>query len=260
VIRRLVLAPVTLLVTLAIGLAACGAQAPARPEISDPKEILAETLVSLKDVKSIEFTTAFGGTLNMAELGGNLDLSTTSMSGAFDIAGKKFKLSLDAPSIMGTKVEALGLDGFSYVKVSGLLAGLMGGTADKWMKSAISDSAADVVDDPVEFQKQIDEFKVALDKLPTAPTLGAQEKCGDTDCYHVTLVASSDDLDAASGAAMADGDFTLDLFSRKNDLRPARLVMAITSADFGTISVTFNLTYDVSVSVQAPPADQVVEQ
>lgn len=259
-IRRFTFAPLALVAVLAIAVAACGSTTPARPEITDPKEVLSESLVTLKDVKTFEFTTAFSGTINMAELGGSLDLSTTSMSGAFDIAAKKFKLTLDAPSIMGTKVEAIGVDGFSYLKISGLLAGMMGGEAGKWMKASMADTATDVVEDPAELQKQIDEFTAALAQLPTPPTFAAAEKCGDVDCYHVVVQASSDDLAGLGGNLAGEGDATIDFWSRKNDLRPAKLGVSVTSPEFGTVGIVMSFTYDVSVSVDAPPTDQVIEQ
>ena len=260
-IRRIAFAPLVLVAVLAIVVAACGSATPARPEITDPKQVLSESLATLKDIKTFEFTTAFSGTVEMAELGGSLDLSTTTMSGAFDIAAKKFKLTLDAPSIMGTKVEALGVDGFSYVKISGLLAGMMGGEAGKWMKAAMADTATEVVEDPAELQKQIDEFTAALEKLPTPPTFAAAEKCGNVDCYHVVLKASSDDLSGISGGLEAgEGDATIDFWSSKNDLRPAKLGVSVVSPELGTIGIVMSFTYDVSVSVDAPPADQVIEE
>ncbi len=54
-----------------------------------------------------------------------------------------------------------------------------------------------------------------------------------------------------------EGDFSLDLWTRKNDQRPAKLAMTITTPETGTIGMTFEFKYDVPVSVEAPPADQI---
>ena len=57
-----------------------------------------------------------------------------------------------------------------------------------------------------------------------------------------------------------DGDVTLDVWSHKSDYRPAKIVAAVTTTQLGTFSVTMELKYDVAVTVDAPPADQVVSQ
>ncbi len=257
VTRRFALILVALMATASVVLAACGAATPAAPALTDPKEILTATVLSLKDVKSVEFTGSFTGTIDMAELGTPLDLSTMKMSGAADITNKKAKFSLDAPTLLGTKIDALLIDKTAYYKIAGPLAAMTGGSADKYTKTDVPEASGQPVTDQAELDKQIDEFKTALDKLPSPPTKGADEKCGDTDCYHVTLKLTAADLKALDPTSTTQGDFSLDLWTRKNDRRPAKIALSITSPDIGTIGMTFELKYDVSVSVDAPPADQV---
>ncbi len=257
--RRFALILVALMTTASIVLAACTTAAPAAPALTDPKEILTATVLSLKDVKSVEFTGSFTGKIDMPELGTPLDLSTVKMSGAADIDGKKAKFSLDAPTLLGTKIDALLLDTVAYYKIAGPLAMMAGGgSADKFTKVDVPASSGKPVTDAAELDKQIDEFKAALDKLPTPPTKGADEKCGDTDCYHVTLTLTAADLKALDPTASMDGDFSLDLWTRKNDRRPAKILISVTSAEIGTVGMTFELKYDVAVSVDAPPADQIL--
>ena len=256
--RRFALIFVALMATASIVLAACGAQAPAAPALTDPKEILTASVLSLKDVKTVEFTSSFNGTLDIKELGTPLDLSTVKMSGAMDVAGKKAKFSLDAPTLLGTKIDALILDTAAYYKIAGPLAMMAGGSADKFTKVDVPEASGKPVTDVAELAKQIDELKAALDKLPTPPTKGADEKCGDQDCYHVTLKMTAADMALLNpGTEAMAGDFTMDLWTRKNDRRPAKLVLAVTSPDVGTVGMTFDLKYDVPVSVDAPPADQI---
>lgn len=256
--RRFTLTLIAIASLASLLLAACGAQAPARPEISDPKEILTETVLSLKDVKTIEFTGSFTGILQVPELGGDLDLSTTKMNGAIDIPGKKAKFSLDAPAVLGTKIDALVVDNAAYYKVAGLLGTKLGGSGEMYIKTDIPEASGEPVTDPAEIAKAIDEMKQALDKLPTPATKGADEKCGDQDCYHVTLALTTDDIKALSPAGTAaEGDFKLDIWSRKNDLRPAKVSMELTSPEVGRIGIVLEIKYDVPVSVEAPPADQI---
>jgi len=256
VTRRFALTLVALASTASLVIGACSSP-PAAPALTDPKEILTQTVLSLKDVKTVEVTGSLTGTIEAAELGGKLDLSTTKITAAIDIAGQKAKFNIDAPSIMGTKVDAIVVGGAAYLKIDGLLSSMAGLTAGKYKKTDVPQASGGATD-PVEIAKKIDEFKAALDKLPSPPTKAADEKCGDQDCYHVTLKVSADDLKTLGGDTSAmDGEVSADIWSRKSDLRPAKLSFTMTSSQFGTIGILFDLKYDVAVSVEAPPADQV---
>jgi hypothetical protein len=257
VTRRFALMLVALTATASVILAACGAQAPAAPALTDPKEILTATVLSLKDVKTVEFTGSFTGSIDIPELGTPLDLSTVKLSGAADIAGKA-KFSLDAPTILGTKIDALVVGNAAYYKIAGPLAAMAGGSADKFTKVDVPQASGKPVTDAAELAKAIDEFKTALDKLPTPPTKAADEKCGDQDCYHVTLKLTAADLKALDpSSTTTEGDFSLDLLTRKNDRRPAKISMSVTSTEIGTVGMTFDFKYDVAVNVEAPAADQI---
>ena len=253
--RRFALILVALASTASLVLAACNS-APAASPISDPKEILVQTLLSLKDVKTVEFTGTFTGTLTAPQLGTPIDLSGVTLNGSVDMAGKA-KVSFSAPAFLGTKIDALVVDKVAYYKIAGPLAAMLGASADRYKKTEIPEASGKPVTDPVEVAKKIDEFRAGLDKLPTPPTKGADEKCGDQDCYHITMNVSAADMQALGSTSTMDGSFVLDIWSRKNDLRPAKLSIAVTTAQTGTIGATFDLKYDVTVSVDAPPADQI---
>jgi hypothetical protein len=243
-------------------LAACGST-PAAPPLTDPKDILTKTVLSLKDVKTVEMTGSFTGTLTVKEMGGSLDLTTTKLSAALDIPNKKAKFNLDAPSILGTKVDAVLLDNIGYLKISGIFAGMIGLTPDKWTKEAlpVSSAAPSASADASEVADAIKQINEALDKLPTPPTKGADEACGDQQCYHVTIKVTSDQLkslDPSVGNTVSGtGDVAVDVWSRKNDVRPAKVSFTITSPEIGTVGIILEFKYDGSVSVEAPPADQI---
>ena len=59
-----------------------------------------------------------------------------------DVPNKKAKVSLDAPTLMGTKLDALLLDQSAYYKVAGPLAMMLNASADKWTKVAVPDYTA----------------------------------------------------------------------------------------------------------------------
>jgi hypothetical protein len=259
VTRRPMLALASILTTLALVVGACnqGANAPA---LTDPTEILNQTIASFKNVTTIEFVGALSGEVEVAELGGSLDLSSTTIAGAIDIPNQKGKVTIDAPSLLGTKLEAILLDGFAYVKIDGMLATMAGMTPGKYTKMEIPEES-DPVSDPSQVAESVDEANEALEKLPT-PTKQADEKCGDQDCYHITIAATAEELAEISpeAGAAGDGDVTIDIWSRKSDLRPAKLQVSLASEDMGTVGFTIDFKYDVTVDVSAPPADQVVEE
>lgn len=242
---------------LSFVLAACNSTPPA-PALTDPKEIITKGVTSLKDVKSFAFTGTFSGNVTVPQLGA-IDLSTVKMAGSVDVTNQKAKFSLDAPPLLGTKVDALVVGNVAYYKVAGLLAAMLPGTAaGKYTKADVPTASGDPSASVADVAKVTAELQAALDKLPTAPTKGADEKCGDQDCYHVTMKLSGTDLGTTLGpAASVNGDLNVDLWTRKSDYRPAKIAFAATSPDIGSFGMTLELQYDVSVDVSAPPADQI---
>jgi hypothetical protein len=264
VTRRALLHLAAIAATLMLVLAACGAAASQAPALTDPKEILAQSVASLKDVKTVELVGSLTGKVQAAELGGSLDLSSTTIAGAADIPNQKAKISIDAPALLSTKIEAIVVDGFAYAKIDGMLAGLAGLPSGKYVKTEIPQESGKPVTNPSEIAKGVEDFKAQLDKLPKPPTKLPDEKCGDVDCYHVQIVVTADDLaklspEAAAQAEQVKGDYTLDVWVRKSDLRPAKVDLSVKTEEMGTIGATFTFKYDGTVNVTAPPADQVVE-
>ena len=249
-------AALALTATLAVLIGACNS-APAAPALTDPKDILTKAVVSVKDVKTVEFTGAFTGSMTAAQLGA-IDLSTVKMSGAVDIPSKKAKFSLDAPSILGTKVDALVIDQTAYYKVAGPLAMSLNASADKFTKVPIPADSSNPVSQVTDVATLTTNTQAQLDKLPTAPVKQADETCGDQDCYHVTIKMTAADLKQLDSTSALDGDVSVDVWTHKSDYRPAKLAISATTSQLGTFGVSLDLNYDVSVSVDAPPADQVV--
>ena len=214
--RRPLLPIAALIATMSLVIAACSGGATA-PALTDPAEILAQSVASLKDVKTVEFVGTLTGKLEVAEMGGSLDLSTTTMAGALDIPNQKAKFTLDAPSLMNTKVEALLVDGFAYVKIDGMLAGMTGLTPGKYTKVEVPEASGEPVSDPSQIAASVEEFEKKLAELPSQPTKEADEKCGDQDCYHVRIAMTAEDLAKLSpeAAAAGEGDFTLDIWSHE---------------------------------------------
>jgi hypothetical protein len=245
------------LAVLVLALTACSS--PAAPALTDPKEILSQSVLSLKDVKTIDIKGSLTGSVTQEGMG-TIPLDGTTLALAMDVIGKKVSFTLDAPSFMGTKVEAIVIDQTAWFRILGPLASFAGGdTTGKFTKSDIGDTGSDTPADPAQLQKSVDELKAALDKLPSAPTKEADERCGDTDCYHVKFSLTSEQIAqmGASEAGAVPGSFTFDYWARKNDLRPAKIALGVDAEAQGSLTATFDITYDGTITVNEPPADQV---
>ena len=214
-------------------------------------------MTSLQDVKTFELSGSFTGTVKVPKMG-DFDLSTVKMTASVDIGSKKAKFLLDAPTLLGTKIDAIVDRQHHLLKVSGALSAMLGGGADKYKKQEVATPSGQPSADAADVVKMVADIKAALDRLPTPPTKAADEKCGDQDCYHVTSKVTAADLKALDPTAAAvDGDISVDLWSRKSDYRPAKLTLAVTTPEMGTFGLTLELKYDVPVAVEAPPADQI---
>ena len=250
------------------GLVACQG-APAVPSLSDPKDILARTVLSLKDIKTITVHGELTGTATIPG-SGTIDLKGTTLDASYDIAAKKGRFAVSAPSLLGTTAEVLYVDNAAYYKITGPLASTLGADpTGKYKKTAVTPAGADpnaIASDPA---AAIDKFKAALDKLPTPPTKAANEKCGDKDCYHIVLSLTDRDLAAMSAtaspaatptatSATAPFTVTIDIWSQTDNLRPAKLAVGLDAGTTGKGSLTLTMTYDQAVDVTAPPADQIV--
>jgi hypothetical protein len=256
VIRRLALLPLALVATLSLVLAACSATPPAAPALTDPKDIVTKGVTSLVDIKTLEITGAFTGSVKAAQIG-DFDLSSIKLDAAIDSANKTAKLTLDAPTLLGTKIDALMVGGSAYYKVAGLLSATLHATADKYTKVEVPTASGNPVADATDVTKLVSQLQDAFAKLPSPLTKAADEKCGDVDCYHVSTVVTAAQAKALDASSTLDGDITVDLFTHKSDYRPGRIAISIASPSMGTFGMTFDIKYDVAVNVTAPPADQI---
>lgn len=238
----------------AVALAACSG-APAAPPLTDPKEILTKAVEAAQKGTSVHFKADVSGSIPFDPTGqgtgGPLELSGTTAEGDLDIAGGNAKLSFSAPTFLGLSGEAIVVGKDTYLKAS-----LFG---PKYQKSTTgADSPAGPMSDP---QQALADLKKALDKLPAPPTKLPDDKCGDRDCYVVSVPISSTDLGGAIGSVApgVEGSGTVDVWVRKDDLRPAKVSLAADGGAQGKLTVTIELTkWDESVSIDAPSADQVV--
>ncbi len=259
-IRRL--AACLALIALVAG--ACGSTAPA---LTDPKDIVAQSLSAVQTMKSFHLHAALSGSVKIDILGtGNpvaVDLQGTTADADVDVANGKVKASLNAQALfvtgdlvyVGTDIYyKVGLLGSQYQKLAlGDLIGMIPGA------SPAPSTAAPSVDPSAAIQS----LKDGLGKLTVPPVKDADEKIGDQDCYKVTITLSQADLAALSSSlppSAGDATFnaTIEVWVRKNDLRPAQLTVSVASGPDTTVNVTLTLSnIDLPVVIDAPPADQI---
>jgi hypothetical protein len=248
--RRLL---IFLALAASLAVVACSST-PQAPALTDPKEILVKSIASLANVKTATIKGTFSGSVNAGDTG-TFDLSSVKVDLAVDVPAKKTRVTVDAPTLMGTSLDMIVADGNTYLKVVGPLAGLVGGDATgRYLKTAAGETVPDVATDPT---KAIEELRKGIDGLPKAPEKLADERCGDQDCYHVRLALTGADL-ATLGAGDGEiGSVSVDIWTRKSDLRPAKITFSLDMGAQGTVGGTFEFTYDQGVNISAPPADQI---
>ncbi len=242
-------------------LGACSST-PSAPALTDPKEILTKAVENVQAAKSVHFRAdvsgnlSLGGTGSASASGAGLDLAGTTIEGDIDIAGGNAKATISAPGLFGLTGDAIVIGPDTYLRLS-----LLG---DKYQKS--TNAAADPLGALSDPKKTIADLRTALDALPTPPVKQPDEKCGDKDCYRVTIPVPNTDVGGALGGALGGGSAapsvsgsgTADVWVTKDDLRPAKLAISADGGSQGNLTVTIEFTsWDAPVSIAAPPADEV---
>jgi len=248
-VKRRLLAFMTATTVLAV---ACGGVT--SPSLSDPKEIVTKAMEALAAAKSVHLQADVAGKVNIDLLGTGqasaLDLQGTTVGGDVDITGKKVKVNLAAPALLGLSADAVVIGPDTWLKFS-----LLG---PRWQHSTTPAKAEGAVSDPA---KTIADLTAALAKLPTPPVKLPDERCGNTDCYHVQLKGTAADLGPLASAAYGiSGDATVDMFIEHGTKRPVKLVVTTTAGNAGPLAVTLNLSnWDQAVTIEPPPASEVDE-
>ncbi len=263
----------TALVAAALAISACGGSATPVPSLTDPADIIVSGVKAVQDAKSVHLNVALtgevpldlggllgGGSGSGAAGGGTFDLTGTTIDGDVDIAGQAAHLTFKLPGLLNLTGEVIVVDGAAYVKASML--------GEKYQKFDAADSGLPIPSanpsasvDPAQMEADL---RKTIAELSTPPVKLADETCGDTTCYHVQVkLDAQDEGPLASLAPNVTANGTLDLFVRKNDLRPSTIVLTgqpEASSSATPVSATVTLSdWDKSVTITAPPADQVTE-
>lgn len=240
-----------LLVAAVIIVGACASSTPA---LTDPGEILTKAVETLQKAKSVHLEATLDGTAKL-DLSGSgqasdLALSGTSLGGDLDLANGNASLNLAVPALLGLTAEVIVVDGVTYTKSSF--------TGEKFQKGTASDPGLPV--DAADPQQALKDLADWLARPEVDPKKLADASCGSKSCYQVQIDLSAEDLKALipEAADMTDGSAVVTVLVEKDTLRPVSVVVVVTAADLGELTVTVSMSkWDESASIAAPPADQV---
>lgn len=240
--------PAVLFVALGLLLAACQTSV---PELTDPRVIVTSAAEQAAGAKSVRVDVTLDGAIESAI---TLDVDGTTASADLDITGKALKASFDSPVLVGIRGEVIVKDGSAYAKTS--LSGpmyLLLGSDEAGIASAL---------EPQALLRGLDRL---LADPSLTPTLGTARQCTGTDCYVVRVDLPIDALGGLGGLTsglpipvdLAGATASLELAVRKDDRRPGELVLVVNGAGADlTAKFTFS-KWDETVTIDAPPADQV---
>lgn len=261
---------IALAVTASLAALTAGAcqTAPAQPELTDPKAILAAAVTSTAAASTVRVDATADGTVSLDLLGmgtpSPIELDGTTASADLDLANGDARTTFAAPGLLGLTGELIALDGTSYFKSS--LTGALyrvdqigqdlpapSGEARNTVLQGLTDLLADPRLEPVKHDDMA---------------------CGNTTCYRVDISLSPEDL-AALGLDDLQAPAGLPVPIQIPDLSAGSLDLAVlvakdttrltelrATADLGggagvaTLAVTFS-KWDEQLTITAPPADQL---
>lgn len=268
----------TTFLTVALLLAACGGEA-TRPELTDPTEILTAAAEQAAAAQGVHLNLTAEGSLaiDLTGAGGApIDLTGSTAAADIDLRGGDARLTFELPSLLGLRGELLSVDGASYLKttLTGAQYQVMNGLPDL---SGGTDGSADpsATPDARAIAAMVTALTDILRRPGVDPAKGADVECGGKTCYTVTIDLTAEELATLMADAGTDGlplpgglpipipelgdaDVALTVLVTKdtNDLASLQAVITFGAADELTLDLTFS-KWGTSVTVEAPPADQV---
>jgi hypothetical protein len=238
--------------------AGCGGSSSA-PELTDPTAIITAALKSSEAATSVHVDAAVDGTAPIAipGLGGTgapMTLDGTSAAADLDLAKTAAHATFSVPALFNLAGELIAVDGKGYLKTT--IGGAQYDTIDLATLPIDVTNVNGLLD-------QVGDFLLSGD-VPL--TKGADVACGGEQCYAVTANLTAEQLAALLDGATAGLPIdltgsTLDVAVRVEKDAPNHLAgLTVTSTTAAGDALKIDLTFsnwDGSVSVNAPPADQV---
>ena len=243
-----------------VALGACQSTPPA---LTDPKEILTRSIAAVQGAKSVHVEAKLDGTISLpagASTSPGITLSGTSLSGDVDIAGSRAHLAFQVPALLGLSGDLVEIGTTAYLKTS------LGGPL--YTKTNLGAAAASFA--PSGLPSAIPSFDAVgpvasfLTRPGVNPTKRADVACGSATCYEVAIDLTPTEIAALAGPApslpidVSSTSISITIDVDKASLRPASVAVAVNAGATGSLTLTTALTnWDASVSIAAPPADQI---
>jgi hypothetical protein len=268
----------------ATSVAGCGSgpATPAQSLLSDPQLVVSTSLLRFEAASTFHVHGPVSGSIDpdaaSALLGGGstgisgkLKLDGASVDGDFDMAHQAFHVSASLPSLFGSSVDAILVDGYAYTKVSTPLSP----SAALYKKSQVQTSELMPSSAPgATFSTAgiLGELVSALDASAATATLVGQDTVNGRTAYHISEILPVDliEREAQSAGLLPAG--AVDLAARTADLslapvdywvyddslQPASIRISLSSPTIGNVLLVIVLSaYDGPVTIQAPPDSQV---
>lgn len=253
---------------------AAGACSSSSGSLDDPVDILVAGMTAAEEADSVHVDVALegsapfdlmGGMMSgdspMGEMmpdsldpsGGSIDLAGSTISADLDRVDEEGVITFSLPSFLSATGEMRIIGQDAYLKTS-----LFG---DSWyhFDESETDGHDEASPEPSGSPEDPEaELRQALAELSTPPERLADERCGDTDCYHVRIVVEPGDADELASMAPEMSGGTADIWIRKSDELPAQVVLTASGDTDLKVTMTF-ADWGKDVTVEAPPADQVVD-
>lgn len=278
--RVLARGSVAAILGLSLLAAAC---APARPDLSDPRQILDGAVAQIDAASSVRLQLDVSGAIALDLLGSGtarpMLLQGTTLSADVDLAGGRAKVAFAAPALLGLTGEFLAPGGRAFLKTSL--------TGPKYL--ALDPGAVVPGSSPAPSGGRIS--LAGLTSLLDDPSVIATKlddaDCADTRCYQVRLEVDPSKIDlglpdlgalgglgrllglpglpsgtpvpgASPGVVLPLDPIVIVALIAKDSLRPVSLASDITMGDSATLELLLAFSgWGESVSVSAPPDDQV---
>lgn len=254
--RRL---PVLATLAASLVVAACGG-APATPTLTDPVEILAESVAAVQDATSVTVDAALDGTIAVDLTGSGspqpFPLDGASASATVDLAEGDVRATFVVPSFLNLAGELIQVGDVSWLRTSM--------TGPLYQRQ---DAGGALPVDPDELTgADLDLLRDTLAMPELAPVKGDDVDCGPGRCYTVVIELTPEEM-ASLGVGQAPGDLPADLSAATvtisvvvdhRTLLPAglELVMDLGAEGSATVDLTFS-GWNEPVAIEPPPAGEV---
>jgi LppX_LprAFG lipoprotein len=246
------------LVIAAIVVTACGGST--APPLTDPTEIVTAAVTSTEAAKGVHLDVTLDGSMTIALPGSSgpgapIKLDGTSAAVDLDLANSAAKATFAAPALFNVTGELIVVAGKAYVKTT--LQGAQYEVIDLGQNLPVVPSTTGSLAD------QIGGFLLTPG---VDPVKGDDVACGSAQCYTVKADLTAAELSALSTAAPTGlpvdiAGASLGVTVRVEKDLPhhlAGVTLDIKTGDGNVLTVDAILSrWDQSVSISAPPADQV---